>query len=239
MEPRPVTFHLKRSVGLKWVSEKAIADATVAFLNGARVCIDGQLASEAAEATGSSEGSIQTLETLFDSISSESRSFRNTALLDMEGAGISAGAGNDETRYRAVLRGLFCAFAQDPELTRKHILKYEIGWPLAGDAFFSATGISHFYRLNSYQNVVTVGSALLLDPKGNIGRGLCQCNLLTCRKFFWEIKVPQGRPKRRYCSPEHLNDSHAINAKDRTKLSRAKKKSQVSAANRRSKLRHR
>jgi hypothetical protein len=219
-----VTVNLQRSIGSSWPSEEAIAGATVAFLNGAKICLDGQESSETNEASNSSEGSIETLETLFESIRRGSKTFPNSVLLEMEGAGRSVDVENDENRYRSVLRGLFCAFAQDAKLTREHLLDHEIVWHLQGDTFFRATGISHNYQLNNYQNVVSVGSALLLDPKKGIGQKLCQCHLLICRKFFFEIQPPRGRPKRRYCSHDHLDESHKANAANRTKISRENKK---------------
>jgi hypothetical protein len=235
LEPSRFTVEFHRS-GFNSPSERTIVDATVDFLNGATIRIDGQESSETDQTMSRSEGSLETLETLFDSIRRNSKSFPNAALLESEAAGNSIGVGNDEMRYRAVLRGLFCAFAQDPMVTRNHFLEHEFTWHLNGDAWFRpATGIFHTYQLNSYQNVVTVGSCLLLDPKEELGQKLCQCHL--CRTFFWEIPVPRGRPRRRYCGPAHLEESHNVNAANRTKLSRERKKKREEEMERVRKLR--
>jgi hypothetical protein len=234
-----VALSFKRSAGSSWAPDKVIVDATVHFLNGAEIIVDGREFGESDEVVNRSEGTVETLETLFASIRSKANAFPNAALLESEGAENSVDAGNDEMRYRAVLRGIFCAFAQNPTITREHFLEHEITWHLQGDTFFRATGIFRTYRLDNYQNVVTVGSALLLDQKEGLGQKLCQCHLLTCRKFFWEISVPRGRPKRRYCSPEHLDESHNLNAANRTKISRERKKRRDEEAKRLPKFRRR
>jgi hypothetical protein len=65
---------------------------------------------------------------------------------------------------------------------------------------------------------------LLLHPDMPYGKELCQCQLGSCRKFFFVRRQATGRPGRRYCKPEHMRLAHELDTARRVRVSRAKRK---------------
>jgi hypothetical protein len=65
---------------------------------------------------------------------------------------------------------------------------------------------------------------LFLDSDKPYGRDLCQCNLERCRKFFLADRTQPNRPRTRFCSEAHYQESHDAAAVDRVRRSRDKRR---------------
>lgn len=102
----------------------------------------------------------------------------------------------------------------------------------------SRDGIEVHYRyypvdLGAALNFVLL---LLLDTARPYGRDLCRCRLKKCQRFFLAIRRPMGRPRRDYCSPEHLEASRAVTGVQRVQAYRKRQReAQEKAARRRGK----
>lgn len=69
------------------------------------------------------------------------------------------------------------------------------------------------------------GMCLLLAQDRPHGAELCRCRLESCGRFFFEKKRPgAGRPRREYCSDEHLVEAHRQQVLQRVRRHRAKQK---------------
>jgi hypothetical protein len=71
------------------------------------------------------------------------------------------------------------------------------------------------------------GIEFLLDERRSFGAKLCQCQLHTCGKFFFEIRPKRGRRQRRYCTNDHMHDGHKEKKRARTQQVRDNKKKRL------------
>lgn len=66
---------------------------------------------------------------------------------------------------------------------------------------------------------------LLLDNRRPHASTLWRCRLESCRRFFFEQRREgAGRPRREYCSEEHLEEAHRQQVLERVRRHRAKQK---------------
>lgn len=66
--------------------------------------------------------------------------------------------------------------------------------------------------------------ALLLDDDLPYRRELRRCQLDGCGKFFLVYRPPLGRPRDRYCTPEHMQEKQDRGLSKRVMKSRAKQR---------------
>jgi len=90
----------------------------------------------------------------------------------------------------------------------------------------TAKGVQIYYRHFplDLEAAIGFGLLLLLDPTRPYGKNLCRCKLKSCRRFFLAIKKTTGRPRRQYCSEEHLDAARRETNLERVRRSRARKK---------------
>lgn len=65
---------------------------------------------------------------------------------------------------------------------------------------------------------------LFLDISRPYGANLCQCQLPDCGRLFLAQKPETGRPRRKYCSTEHMSAAHQANSYERVLASRKARK---------------
>jgi hypothetical protein len=65
--------------------------------------------------------------------------------------------------------------------------------------------------------------SLILDAKYAIGVDLCHCGLNRCSKFFLAVKPKTGRPKRKYCCADHMEEYNKLGGAERTRRARSGK----------------
>jgi hypothetical protein len=69
---------------------------------------------------------------------------------------------------------------------------------------------------------VAYAMCLLLDPRRTHGSALWRCRLESCKRFFFEqASDGAGRPRREYCGPDHLEQAHRENVRERVQATRA------------------
>jgi hypothetical protein len=200
-------------------SEHDLVEATIAFVNGAT--LEGH--SRAMESTFDmdelSEADTAIAESSLKTWRKQLRVFRDAGLIKSDETLLTTGG--IQSRYRAVYRDLFSAFIRDPLEASRHLSKVGLLSKLPVETYWQPTAngmaIVHHYRLGNFDDVITVGKALLLDQTKAFAHKLCQCQLGTCGKFFLEKKRATGRPARRYCSKKHMEKAHDLNAAERMK----------------------
>ncbi len=200
-------------------SEQDIAEATVEFINGSELVVEGYDPSEALLDTAVVEGSLQTL-------GKQVRAFREMGLLPSAKPEERPESGDTSARYRVVYRDIFSAFIRDRDAVSGHFAAQGIMSRLPVETFWMATAngmaIVHRYTFDNFENVITVGAALLFDLGKGFGKKLCQCRLDSCGKFFFEIQPPRGAPQRKYCCSDHMTKAHDLNAGKRMAKHRSK-----------------
>lgn len=87
----------------------------------------------------------------------------------------------------------------------------------------SGVEVSYRYFPVSLEAAIGYGLVLLLDAGRPYGKDLCRCRLEECQQFFMAIRQPTGRPRRDYCSEEHLNTAHNRDSVDRVRAHRERK----------------
>lgn len=65
---------------------------------------------------------------------------------------------------------------------------------------------------------------VILDSQKPYGGDLCRCKLQECRRFFLTIRPATGRPRRDYCSQQHLDEARAATGSQRVKKFRESQK---------------
>jgi hypothetical protein len=68
--------------------------------------------------------------------------------------------------------------------------------------------------------------ALIRNPNRRFAKLLCQCRLTECGNYFTAI-TSGTRPRRNYCTDEHMKLAHKRDAPRRVAKSRAKKRKQI------------
>lgn len=81
--------------------------------------------------------------------------------------------------------------------------------------------VVHWYLPDDLMAVLSYVVLLLLDADKGYGADLCQCELSRCGVFFLAIRGETGRPRRKYCTQEHLEEAHEADAAQRVRDSRA------------------
>ena len=74
---------------------------------------------------------------------------------------------------------------------------------------------------------------LLLDASRPFQGNLCRCRFTDCQRYFLAVKPHTGRPRREYCSTEHLAAARSAASADRMRESRRKGRGQRVRASRR------
>jgi hypothetical protein len=87
---------------------------------------------------------------------------------------------------------------------------------------FSATGLSAKPVISPGRDAAIYLVALLLDSSRPYGRDLCQCKLEGCGNYFLVYRPPTGRPRRDYCSPQHMEEAQHRTLSARVMKSRRK-----------------
>jgi hypothetical protein len=87
---------------------------------------------------------------------------------------------------------------------------------------FSATGLSARPVISPGRDAAIYLVALLLDSSRPYGRDLCRCKLEGCGNYFLVHRPPTGRPRRDYCSLEHMEEAQRRTLSARVTKSRRK-----------------
>ncbi len=87
----------------------------------------------------------------------------------------------------------------------------------------SGVEVSYRYFPVSLEAAIGYGLVLLLDAGRPYGKDLCRCRLEDCQQFFLAIRQSTGRPRRDYCSVEHLNAAHNRDSAERVRAHRERK----------------
>jgi hypothetical protein len=209
-------------------TDREIVEATVAFVNGATIVIDDvpdslkHLRLEAAPMLPAerqvAEDSLRVLQGLIYGATDSSPEADSGIAADDEAA--------LQARYRLVYRKFLARLLCDPSAISREFSDKGLMSKLPIDTYLLDRGdglsIVHHYHLNTFFDVTQIGTAYLLDRTRDYTRKLCQCQLRSCGKFFFEVQPPTGRPQRKYCCKGHMEEAHAQNAGKRMKKFRSK-----------------
>jgi hypothetical protein len=197
-------------------TEQDIVDATVAFQNGATLVVNGE------PDFNRKESVLETSVQVWEQLVSELREIGLTCL-PPNAAPIS----DLPSRYPNAHGEFLAAFVSDRAATEDKLVSRGIASSINVHATLwqptkDGMAIVHHYEFSNPFDVITVGTALLFDRGKGFGQRLCQCQLESCRKFFFEKKAATGRPARRYCKTQHMLKAHDLNAPGRMKKRRGK-----------------
>ena len=213
------------------LSERQIVDATIGFMNGAELTINGLWAREI------NGKQLRGDEYLADRISLHGE-LKEVALATRRENASSRGPDvASVTEYKRILRAragstVSLSFT-DPVAAAKVILDGQLIEGLtynSWDANYSlgpspkGLRLTHEFRFTTVSDLVELGLALLLDESRGFREKLCQCQWKLCGFFFFEVKPATGRPQRKYCSAEHMLKAHDQKAAKRMRDFREKPK---------------
>jgi hypothetical protein len=199
-------------------TDRDIVDATIAFVNGAKVVIVDTLGPDdwtrgplTPNERKLAEESLTTWKKLvYGDQPRPSGSVRS-----------AGGAELLETEYRTVHRDFLAWLLRDSGAVARRYAELGIASQFLVEVYLHAApdgfAITRLYRLDSYFKVLQVGIALLVDPEKRLLRKLCRCQLKSCGGFFFEIQPPTGRPQRKYCCSDHMLEAHRLDAPKRMK----------------------
>lgn len=207
-------------------TEREIVEATIAFVNGATIVVDDvpdslkhlQLVPAPMTPTQRriAEDSLRGWRKLVHGGKPPETNIRDA----------SEDEGLLQSRFRLVYREFLAKLLHDPRAIPRTFTDMGFLSKLPVETYLHATAdglsIVHHYHLDTFFDATQVGTALLLDQTKDFGRKICQCQLGTCGKFFFEIQPATGRPQRKYCCSDHMTDAHNQNAAKRMKKFRSK-----------------
>jgi hypothetical protein len=193
------------------LSEREIAEATIAFANGARLDIEGLERTSLTGSTGDKE-----LEVLLRILRSFPKSGREPG---SPAEAVPQTVADLRANYRSDTKALLSAALKKPEAAAavlvdrgtEHVVHLR---PLLRKVP-GGLSLTSYYQFATELDLVKVGQILLIDRERGFLAKLCQCQLEECGDFFFEVKPATGRPQRLYCSREHMLRAHDENASAR------------------------
>jgi hypothetical protein len=203
------------------LSEQEIAEATLAFANGATLKLLGKDTFFKGRRVDDEilKGFFARRTASRDKAPSDHKGKVTTDEFQKYAAGF-------HEAIRENIRGDISRSLLDPSAVARSIVERDDTAFLHVNPIVHATArglqLTYHHRFASFIDLVVFGLILLVDESRPFREKLCECHLQSCRLFFFEIKPPTGRPQRRYCSEEHLKAAHAQNAPRRMRKIRRK-----------------
>lgn len=127
-------------------------------------------------------------------------------------------------RLAALLTSIYEGTRQVPDPRTEEQLRDV--WPIPALQREPYAHLSLCYVIASVDAFDAFLEVLLLDQERPFARDLCCCRLETCGRFFLMKKPKTGRPKRNYCTRNHMLKAHELGSYQRVVKSRERRAKQ-------------